>query len=29
MNLPMGAGCRWERRVLDELDFPVYVFPAP
>ncbi|OLQ03535.1 hypothetical protein AK812_SmicGene13517 [Symbiodinium microadriaticum] len=28
-NLPMGGGCRWERRVLDQQDFPVYVFPAP
>jgi len=28
-NLPMGTGCRWERRVLDDQDFPVYVFPAP
>lgn len=28
-NLPLGVGCRWERRTLDGLGFPVYAFFMP
>ena len=28
-SLPLGEGCRWERMILDQLDFPVYVFFMP
>ncbi|CAE7357966.1 unnamed protein product [Symbiodinium natans] len=28
-GLPLGNGCRWERSVLDQLEFPVYVFFMP
>ncbi|CAE6922505.1 ANK1 [Symbiodinium natans] len=28
-KLPLGSGCRWERSVLDSLEFPVYAFFIP
>jgi len=28
-GLPLGNGCRWERSVLDNMDFPVYAFFMP
>eukprot|EP00439_Symbiodinium_sp_Y106_P083754 s62_g24.t1 len=28
-KLPLGQGCRWERSVLDKLDFPVFAFFMP
>ena len=28
-KLPLGIGCRWERKALDGLEFPVYVFFMP
>ena len=28
-QLPLGEGCRWERRTLDHLSFPVYAFFVP
>ena len=27
-KMPLGVGCRWERSVLDKLEFPVYAFSS-